>query len=155
MGKNFRETLEEQLNDPEFKKEYDALEPEFTIIKALLNAREASGLRSAEKFHSVGYDFCNIPFFAVLFIGTVLNVAFNSALAAFLKITRAVFRLLSPHDDVEKVRLSGSVRRFVRSVHSQRKSADGHSLSGRAKLGVSRKSSYKKAFVHNYSPITS
>ena len=44
MGKNFRETLEEQLNDPEFKKEYDALEPEFTIIKALLNAREASGL---------------------------------------------------------------------------------------------------------------
>ena len=29
MGKNFRETLNQQLKNPEFKKEWDALEPEF------------------------------------------------------------------------------------------------------------------------------
>ena len=54
MGKNFRETLEEQLNDPEFKKEYDALEPEFSIIKALLNAREASGLTQKDLAERTG-----------------------------------------------------------------------------------------------------
>ncbi len=54
MGKNFRETLEEQLNDPEFKKEYDALEPEFTIIKTLLNAREASGLTQKDLAERTG-----------------------------------------------------------------------------------------------------
>ena len=54
MGKNVRETLEEQLNDPEFKKEYDALEPEFTIIKALLNAREASGLTQKDLAERTG-----------------------------------------------------------------------------------------------------
>ena len=54
MGKNFRETLEEQLNDPEFKREYDALEPEFTIIKALLNAREASGLTQKDLAERTG-----------------------------------------------------------------------------------------------------
>lgn len=54
MGKNFRETLEEQLKDPEFKKEYDALEPELTIIKALLSAREASGLTQKDLAERTG-----------------------------------------------------------------------------------------------------
>lgn len=54
MGKNFRETLDEQLKDPEFKKEYDALEPKFTIIKALLNAREASGLTQKDLAERTG-----------------------------------------------------------------------------------------------------
>ena len=39
MGKNFRETLNEQLKNPEFKKEWDALEPEYQIIKVMLDAR--------------------------------------------------------------------------------------------------------------------
>ncbi len=39
MGKNFRDTLSEQLKDPEFKKEWDALEPEYQIIKAMLDSR--------------------------------------------------------------------------------------------------------------------
>lgn len=30
--------LEEQLKDPEFKKEYDALEPEFAAARAILEA---------------------------------------------------------------------------------------------------------------------
>ena len=39
MGKNFRETLNEQLKDPEFKAEWDALEPEFQIMKGVLFER--------------------------------------------------------------------------------------------------------------------
>ena len=37
MGKNFRETLNEQLKDPPFKREYDELEPEFAIINAIID----------------------------------------------------------------------------------------------------------------------
>lgn len=44
MGKNFRETLNEQLQDPAFKKEYDDLEPEFQIIRAMIDARKEMGL---------------------------------------------------------------------------------------------------------------
>ena len=40
----FNDFLKEQLNDPEVKAEYDALEPEFTIIQAMIDARKASGL---------------------------------------------------------------------------------------------------------------
>lgn len=41
---SFNEYLKEQIKDPEFKQEYDALEPEFAIIRALIDARKASGL---------------------------------------------------------------------------------------------------------------
>ncbi len=34
----------EQLKDPELKAEYEALEPEFAIIQALIDARKESGL---------------------------------------------------------------------------------------------------------------
>ncbi len=44
MGKNFRETLNEQLKNPEFKKEWDALEPEFQIIKAMLDTRNEKAM---------------------------------------------------------------------------------------------------------------
>ena len=44
MGKNFRETLNEQLKDPAFKREYDELEPEFAIINAIIDARKEMGL---------------------------------------------------------------------------------------------------------------
>ena len=39
MGKNFRETLNEQRKDPEFKAEWDAFEPEFQIMKGVLFER--------------------------------------------------------------------------------------------------------------------
>ena len=41
---SFNEYLNEKMQDPEFKQEYDALEPEFAIIQALIDARKASGL---------------------------------------------------------------------------------------------------------------
>ncbi|MBQ7682767.1 MAG: helix-turn-helix transcriptional regulator [Oscillibacter sp.] len=37
----FDEYLAEQMKDPEFKAEWDALEPEFQIIRAIIEGREA------------------------------------------------------------------------------------------------------------------
>ena len=44
MEKSFRESLNEQLKDPEFKEEWDALEPEFQVIRAILNARHEKNI---------------------------------------------------------------------------------------------------------------
>ncbi len=48
MGKNFRETLNEQMKNPEFKQEWDLLEAEFSIAMAMLDARKATGLTQKE-----------------------------------------------------------------------------------------------------------
>jgi len=40
----FKEFLNEQLKDPKFRAEWDALEPEFSIIQAMINARKTSGI---------------------------------------------------------------------------------------------------------------
>lgn len=45
MGKNFRETLNEQLQtDQEFRKEYENLNPQYNVIKALIYARKSKNL---------------------------------------------------------------------------------------------------------------
>ena len=44
MGTNFRDYLNKQLRDLTFKAEYDALEPEFAIRQAIIDARRASGM---------------------------------------------------------------------------------------------------------------
>ena len=48
MGKSFRESLNGQLQDPEFKKEWDALEPEFQVIRAMIDARRQKQLTQKE-----------------------------------------------------------------------------------------------------------
>lgn len=40
----FDDFLEAQLQNPEVKKEYDALEPEFAVMQAIIEARIAQGL---------------------------------------------------------------------------------------------------------------
>lgn len=40
MSKNFRVTLNERLKDENFKSEYDALEPEYQLINAILDCRK-------------------------------------------------------------------------------------------------------------------
>ncbi len=44
MGRSYREYLNEKLKDPEFKKEWDEMEPEFQLIKAMLKGREEQNL---------------------------------------------------------------------------------------------------------------
>jgi len=46
--------LEEQLKDPAFKAEYDALEPEFAIIQAMIDARSNSGLTQKQLSERAG-----------------------------------------------------------------------------------------------------
>lgn len=50
----FDDYLNEQLQDPELKKEYDALEPEFAIVQAIIDAREASGLTQKQLSERTG-----------------------------------------------------------------------------------------------------
>lgn len=50
----FDKYLEEQLKDPEFKEEYDALEPEFAVIRAILDARRENGITQKELSERTG-----------------------------------------------------------------------------------------------------
>lgn len=54
MSTNFKDYLNEQLQKPAFKAEYDALEPEFAIIQAMIDARKASGLTQKELAERTG-----------------------------------------------------------------------------------------------------
>ena len=51
---NFKEHLAERLKDPEFKKEYDALAPEFAIIHAMIEARKNSGITQKQLAERTG-----------------------------------------------------------------------------------------------------
>jgi predicted transcriptional regulator len=44
----FKELLAEQMKDEEFRREYEALEPEFTIMQAMIDARIAEGMTQKE-----------------------------------------------------------------------------------------------------------
>ena len=51
---NFNDFVAEQKRDPEFKKEYDALEPEFSIVQAMIDARKISGMTQKELSDKTG-----------------------------------------------------------------------------------------------------
>lgn len=51
---DFEKYLAEQMKDPAFKAEYDALEPEFSIIQAMIDARKASGLTQQQLAEKTG-----------------------------------------------------------------------------------------------------
>ena len=51
---NFNDYLKEQLTDPEFKSEYDALTPEFSIVQAMIDARKTSGLTQKQLAEKTG-----------------------------------------------------------------------------------------------------
>ena len=45
---NFNDFLKDQLKDPEIKAEYDALEPEFAVMQAMIDARKLKGITQKE-----------------------------------------------------------------------------------------------------------
>ncbi len=45
---NYEKYFQEQMRIPEVKKEYDALEPEFAIVQAMIDARTKSGMSQQE-----------------------------------------------------------------------------------------------------------
>ena len=54
MGKDFHEFLNELMKDPAFKAEYDALEPEFQVIRAMLSGRESANITQKELAEKTG-----------------------------------------------------------------------------------------------------
>lgn len=54
MSTRFKDFLQEQLKDPEIKKEWDALQPEMAIIQAIIDARRKSGLTQQELSRRTG-----------------------------------------------------------------------------------------------------
>ena len=51
---SFKEYLDEQMQDSEFKNEYEALEQEFAIIKAMIEARKNIGLTQKQLSEKTG-----------------------------------------------------------------------------------------------------
>lgn len=51
---DFRNSLNEQLQRPSFKAEWDALQPELTIAQAMIDARKESGLTQKQLSERTG-----------------------------------------------------------------------------------------------------
>lgn len=54
MDNSFDNFLQEQLKDPEFRAEYEALAPEFTIVQALIDARKRTGMTQKDLAAATG-----------------------------------------------------------------------------------------------------
>lgn len=54
MSTRFDDFLEEQLKDDEFRKEFEALQPEHAVIQAIIDARKESGLTQKELAEKTG-----------------------------------------------------------------------------------------------------
>lgn len=52
--RKFNDYLKEQMQDPEFKKEYDNLQPEFDIIRAIVDARTSQNLTQKQLAEKTG-----------------------------------------------------------------------------------------------------
>lgn len=54
MSTTFNEFLTEQLKDPEFKAEWEALQPQKAIIQAMIDARKRSGITQKQLAERTG-----------------------------------------------------------------------------------------------------
>jgi len=50
----WKEFLDEQLKDPQIRAEWDALEPEFAIVQAIIDARKNAGLTQKQLSERTG-----------------------------------------------------------------------------------------------------
>lgn len=57
---DFETHLEEKLKDPEFKKEWDEIQPEMNIIRSLIDARIEQGITQKELSEKTGIQQSNI-----------------------------------------------------------------------------------------------
>lgn len=60
MSVSFNDYLQEQLKDPEFRAEYEAQEPEFAIMQAMIDARKASGMTQKQLAEKTGINQADI-----------------------------------------------------------------------------------------------
>lgn len=57
---DYKKHLAEKMKDPDFKKEYEALEPEFELLSSLLNMRKIRHLSQEELASKIGTKQPNI-----------------------------------------------------------------------------------------------
>jgi transcriptional regulator with XRE-family HTH domain len=55
-----RDYINEQFKDPEFKKEWDNLEPEMEVVRAMIKARTAQNLTQKDLADKTGINQANI-----------------------------------------------------------------------------------------------
>lgn len=58
--RKFDDYLEEQMQDKEFKKEYDNLQPEFDVIRAIVDARTSQNLTQKQLAEKTGINQADI-----------------------------------------------------------------------------------------------
>lgn len=58
--KTFDNYLKYKMKDPAFKAEYDALEPEFAIMQAMIDARRESGMTQKQLSEKTGINQADI-----------------------------------------------------------------------------------------------
>ncbi|MDD2957255.1 MAG: helix-turn-helix transcriptional regulator [Lachnospiraceae bacterium] len=58
--RKFDDFLEEQMQDQEFKKEYDDLQPEFDVIRAIVDARTSQNLTQKQLAEKTGINQADI-----------------------------------------------------------------------------------------------
>lgn len=56
----FQDLLKEQLKDPEFKKEWDDIQPEMDVIRAMMDARISQNLTQKELSERTGINQADI-----------------------------------------------------------------------------------------------
>lgn len=57
---SYEDFFNEMMKDPEVKKEYDALEPEFQLMRTMIKARHEAGLTQKELAEKTGIQQANI-----------------------------------------------------------------------------------------------
>lgn len=57
---NYKDFFNELMANPEVKKEYEALEPEFQLVRSLIRARQESGMTQKELAAKTGIQQANI-----------------------------------------------------------------------------------------------
>ena len=58
--KTFNEFVDEQLKDPEFAAEYDAIQPEMDVIRAIVDARTSQNMTQKELAEKTGINQADI-----------------------------------------------------------------------------------------------
>ena len=60
MSNSFNDFLKEQLQDAELRAEYEALEPEFAIMQAMIDARKSNGMTQKQLAEATGINQADI-----------------------------------------------------------------------------------------------
>lgn len=83
---SYNEFFNEMMKDPEVKKEYDALDPEFQFVREMIKARHEAGLTQQELAERTGIQQANIS--------RIENGNGNPSLATLTKIANGMGKKL-------------------------------------------------------------